>query len=340
MNRAAAAAVVAACLSGACAHRNVVGPATRSAAGAHRRPATAATPTSSVPPDAVLAPGAGDGEILLRVARLRAHPLGARVAPFLAAWPGWSDTLQAIAPHPVSDLDWIEVVGPVQPSGERMLARTAAADDATDTRIDALATGSTESARPLVDGDATHAAAARLDGSLRVVVRDEPHLVLASPAAAARALTRALSAARVTDPPGGDDGEILRADLPHPHDALPLLPAEVRRVRAHVDASPGGGADAVAELTCDDEASARRVAAALHAIVDRLDNAVVRLLTHDLLGHVRLDVAGSTVTARLSATRDQLESVLTLAAGMLPRSDEAGAGAGAAGAAPRPGAPR
>lgn len=320
MMRATATAVVVAFLSTACAHRSAATASTRSAGGAIPRAATAATPTTTAPPDAILAPGAEDGEVLLRIARLRAHPLGARIEPFLAAWPGWSDTLQAIAPHPVSNLDWIDVVGPAQPSGERMLARTAGADadDATDTRIEALATGSTESARPLVEGDAAHAAAARLDGSLRVVVRAEPHLVLASPAAAARALTRALSATRVTDPPGSDDGEILRADLPHPHDALPLLPAEVRRVRAHVDASPGGGADGVAELTCDDEASARRVAAALHAIVDRLDNAVVRLLTRDLFAHVRLQVAGSTVTARVSATRDELESVITLAAGFLP----------------------
>jgi hypothetical protein len=116
-------------------------------------------------------------------------------------------------------------------------------------------------------------------------------------------------------------------------------------VHARVSSRPGGAAEAIVELVCDDDAAAQRTAAALRALVARFDNAIVRMLTHGLFAHVSIEVAPSEssgdsnsqdhgqegqgqgqgqgqghaiVTARIAASREQLESLLPLAIGMLP----------------------
>ena len=51
---------------------------------------------------------------------------------------------------------------------------------------------------------------------------------------------------------------------------------------------------------------------------EQVNGMVVKLLTHDLLGGLSVEVAASTVRLRLPATREQLEALATLAFAMLP----------------------
>lgn len=261
----------------------------------------AATPASSAQPEpvplepsALLGRAASDDEILLRLSVARGHPLGGRLEPFILAWPGWGKTIRRISPHPVAELDWIDVVGPRDTDKERLSTRTAVEDAVVDTR---LAQGG--------------------DGTLRVVVRSQPHLVLASPPASAPALLAQLRNTRVLDPTAEAD-EGLRADVPDPHALSHYVPQEARRALVHVYSRPGGAAEARAELTCDDPAAAQRAADSLRSTVDGLNGLVVRLLTHDLLSGVSIDVSGPIVRLRLPASREQLEALATLASGMLP----------------------
>lgn len=248
-----------------------------------------------VEPAALLGRSAGDADILLRLSVARAHPLGERLEPFILAWPGWGKTIRRISPHPVSELDWIDVVGPRDTDKERLSTRTDVEDAVVDTR---LAQGG--------------------DGTLRVVVRSQPHLVTATPPASAPALLAQLRTTRVLDP-SADPDEGLRADVPDPHALSHYVPQEARRALVHVYARPGGAAEARAELTCDDAAAARRAAASLRGTVDGLNGLLVRMLTHDLLSGLSIDVSGPIVRLRLPASREQLEALATLASGMLPQ---------------------
>ena len=194
----------------------------------------------------------------------------------------------------MSELDWIDVVGPRDADKERLSARTAVEDAVVDGR---LAQGG--------------------DGTLRVVVRGQPHLVTASPPSSAPALQALLRTTRVLDPSAEQD-EGLRADVPDPHALSHYVPQEARRALIHVYSRPGGAAEARAELTCDDAAAAKRAAASLRSTVDGLNGIVVRMLTRDLLSGLSIDVSGPIVRLRLPASQEQLEALATLATGMLP----------------------
>jgi hypothetical protein len=270
--------------------------ASRGAAETRASSPAATTQPEPVPlePAALLGRSGDDAEVLLRLSVARGHPLGGRLEPFILAWPGWGKTLRRISPHPVAELDWIDVVGPRDPDKERLSTRTAVEDAVVDTR---LAQGG--------------------DGTLRVVVRSQPHLVTAAPPATAPALQAQLRKARVLDPSAEQD-EGLRADVPDPHALSHYVPQEARRALVHVYSRPGGAAEARVELTCDDAAAAQRAAASLRSTVDGLNGIVVRMLTRDLLGGLSIDVSGPIVRLRLPASQEQLEALATLASGMLP----------------------
>jgi hypothetical protein len=258
-------------------------------------PVAAPSRPAAVPIDTLLARTPEEGTVILRLSVARQHPLGARIEPFVLAWPGWSATLSSLISQPLADLDWIEIVGPKEPAQERLLMRTTVGDDILDARLKA-----------------------RSDGSLRVVERVQSHLVTALPPDGAPAMVQTLSSSRVLEPDDGDPDEALFVDFPHPHGVMLYVPEEARRAVVRVDSRPGGAAEGFADLTCDDDATASRMADALRARAESLNNLVVRLLTRDLLGGLVVTVEGPVVKLRLPATSEQLESLATLASARLP----------------------
>ena len=220
--------------------------------------------------------------------------MGPRLEPFVLAWPGWGATLRRVSQHPLAELDWIDIVGPRDTAKERMATRTRADDAAVDARL-----------------------ASSGDGSLRVMVRGQPHLVTAAPPDTSAALVATLGQSRVLDP-AADADECLRAELPHPHVFFKQIPEEARKATLTVLARPGGAAEARLALACDDMATAVRVAAELREEAGQVNGMVVKMLTHDLLGGLSVEIEGSEAKLRLPASREQLEALATLAAGMLP----------------------
>jgi hypothetical protein len=226
---------------------------------------------------------------------VRAHPLAPRLEPFVRAWPGWSTTLGSITQHPVADLEWIDVVGPKDATRERLATRTRAifGDDVVDTRLKS-----------------------RSDGTLRVVLRPRPHLVVAVSSDAAAAVEPALRASPLVDP-RADPDEGLAVDFPHPHEMLPQIPDEARRLAVRVYARPAGAAEALAEITCDDEAAATATATTLRDRAAAVNDVMVRLLTRDLLGGLVVEAHGPHVELRLPATAEQADALVTLATATL-----------------------
>lgn len=255
-----------------------------------------AAPPSRAPVtvEALLGRAPDEGSVLLRLGIVRAHPLGARVEPFVLAWPGWGATIASVSPHPVAELEWLAVIGPREPARERLMTRTAVDDAVIDARL-----------------------RDRRDGSLRVVVRGQPHAVVALPPDDAPAVVKALPTARLVEP-AGEGEEALHVDFPEPHRMLPQVPHDVRRLVLRAYSRPGGGGEAFADMTCDDAASAARVADELRERADRVNNVVVRVLTLDLLAGLSIAPEGPVVKLRLPATREQLQALATLAIGLLP----------------------
>jgi hypothetical protein len=286
--------------------------------------AVATAATADLEPEVDLDPGAalgrldGEGEILVRTDVLRGHAVGAHLGPIVGTWPGWRATLRALARDPVGDLEWIDVVGPTDPGRGRLLARLAddAADAALDGRLVALQARSAEPAASHVESGVT-AAAARLDGTLRVVFRAQPRIAAASPASRGVSLSHALARTRLHEPSSAPL-EAVRADVPQPHELVRLVPPAIGRMRAHVFALPGGDADANADGECATADDAARAGASLRDTIARQNSALVRMLTHGLLDALAVTVEGTTVKMRLHATREQLEAVVGLVSAMIP----------------------
>jgi len=257
--------------------------------------APAAPSKAAVSLDTLLGRTPEEGSVLLRLSVARQHPLGGLIVPFVLAWPGWGATIASITSQPLTDLEWIDVVGPKDPTHERMVMRTAAPDEAMDARLQM-----------------------RSDGSLRVVERGQPHLIAALPPDGAQATLQSLRSARVAEPDDSDADEALHVDFPNPHGVMLYVPANVRRAVVRADSRPGGAAEGFADLTFDDDATATRMAGELKARAESMNNVVVRVLTRDLLGGLVIAAEGPVVKLSLPATRGQLESLATLASAMLP----------------------
>jgi hypothetical protein len=331
----AAAASVLACGSGGEATGPALAPTAAPAASTAAPAASTAVPAASTaapaastaapPPEPVLDldPGpalgltADEGEILIRGDVLRGHAVGARVGPLLASWPGWRATFQAIARDPVTDLEWVDIVGPGDAKQGRMLARvTQGALAALDGRLVALQARSAEPANGHVE-PGVEAAAARLDGALRVVFRVQAAMVAVTPSARGPASSHVLARSRLRDP-ATPPFEAVRADVPRPHELVRAVPDDVARMKAVVFALPSGDADASAEGECLSPEGANRSMTMLRETIARQNNAIVRMMTHGLLDAIAIDVQGSTLKLHLHATRDQLEAVIGLALAMVP----------------------
>lgn len=155
------------------------------------------------------------------------------------------------------------------------------------------------------------------DGSLRVALRPEPHLVTAVPPDGAAALTAALRGAHVVDPKAEAD-EGVRALLPQPHTFFKQIPEDAQSALLRVLSRPDGGALAEVELTCADPAHTEKVASSIREQVDHANNFLVRMVTKDLLGGLTVRTDATTVKISLPASRVQLEALAALAAAFVP----------------------
>jgi hypothetical protein len=273
-------------------------------------PTSTSTSTSTSVEDAL----AGDGEVFVRLDVVRGNPVGSRMGVVLGLWPGWHGTLEAIAADPLTDLDWVDVRGSGKATEHLIAVLSIPAngrDDADlDARLLALQARSAEPGASHVDGSMS-AAAARLDGVLRVVFHPRAHVVAAAPVGLGPALSREL-AEHVVLAPRTEPGEAVYADVVHPRGAMPWLPEEVERLRVRVLARPDGGAEASAQGDCGSADAADHAAAAVRALIARLNGPMVRMLTSDLLGGIVITTAASRVDAFIPASREQLEAILAL----------------------------
>jgi hypothetical protein len=318
--RARLAIVVAAALVLSCAGHGAGRMVTAPANAANRGGGAGGAAPRPAPIDAAtaLARTAEESVVLVRTGVLRRHPVGTHLGALLAAWQGWRATLAGIAPDPIRDLEWLEVVGPAAAASQRMMARSNVDDATLDGRIARIAAKSTEDPREVVRGDAP-AAVARLDGTLRAVLRARPHLVAIVPRDAAPSVSATLTHTEVLEP-ADDDHEAVRAEIVRPSGADSPLPDTVRAVHLQVLARDDGGADAIAQGECVDAGAAAHVADDARDRVARANGLIVHALTKGILDGLTVSSEGPIVTVKIAATRDQLEATAAIVSAVLGSS--------------------
>jgi hypothetical protein len=159
------------------------------------------------------------------------------------------------------------------------------------------------------------AALAHADRADRVIFRPQPHLLAVVPPSAAARLARVLVSARLREHP--HHGEAMYLRVVDPHHPLPEIPESVTELRLRVVPRPDAGADVLVDGDTKDADAAFLAADGVRRMIRRHNDAFTSLVTHGLLDHVGVTTDGSTVKLRLTATRDQIETMVTLVGGFL-----------------------
>ena len=260
----------------------------------------------------------------LDVTKFRDHPVGKNLGPLVAAMPQWQELMQGIVDDPVREIDWVYLVGPSlnDTAKDVIVIHHSLSDEAIERAIDKLHQRST-SVVPYDTGvPGVKATFGNFDQGPRVILRAQPHLIVIVPPELAAKAAGVLTTARVKTPEGA--GEALRLWLRDPHAAVPYIPRDVVEMTVVVMPREDGGLDASGDGTCADEPAAARAEARVRALLDHFDNFVVRALTRNILGSVKVSHDGAVVHARLAASREQVETVLSFIATYLGTGIDAG----------------
>jgi len=152
------------------------------------------------------------------------------------------------------------------------------------------------------------------DRAERVILRPQPHLLAVVPPSFAERNARALAGARLAEPAAGDAVYLRLVD---PHHPMPEIPESITEMRMRVVPRVDAGADVFVECDTSDADAASQAAEGIRRMVRRHNDAITSLLTHGLFDHVGVTSDASTVKVHLTATRDQIETVVALVGDLL-----------------------
>jgi hypothetical protein len=243
---------------------------------------------------------------------IRRHPVGARLGYLLRGIPQWDDFMSGTDIDPVRDTDWVLISGPSlrNTSRDMVLIHYSAPDRVVDRAVQ-IVSGKYEHGGPFDAGvPGVKASLAHADRAERVILRPRPHLLAVVPPSAAHRAARALVSGRLDE--HIHPGEAMYLRLLDPHHPMPEIPESITEMRMRILPTAGAGADVWIEGDTRDQDTAAQAAEEIGRVVRRHNDAFTSLLTHGLLDHVGVGFTGSTVKVHLAATRDQIETVVTL----------------------------
>lgn len=278
----------------------------------------------------------------VNVARIREHPIGARMGPILQAIPQWHDFLKGapIPVDPIRDTDWILIYGPslIHTERDAVLVRYNVTDDAVDTTILAIARtydkgGPYDAGVPGVKASLGYA-----DNAQRVFLRPQSKLLVIVPPSHAR---EAALTFRRQAPRGPSANEAMRLVVHHPSNQISIpglkFSQSMTELRLWIVPRADGGAHVHVEGDCVDAEAALDSAERLTELLKRQNSIGVRIATRGLLNNAAVVASGSKITLHIAASQEQLEAVLQLVAAAVGArvAPPAGGGGGAA-ATPAP----
>jgi hypothetical protein len=177
------------------------------------------------------------------------------------------------------------------------------------------------------------------DRSERVILRPASHVLIVVPPKDAAKVARQVMGARIQ--PNAHPGDAVYWKFMHPHQMLHELPDSISEMRLRVVPRADGSADVLAEGDTPDADAAQSASADVARFARRHNDALTSLLTHGLFDRVQVTTEGNLVKAHLTASLDQIATVVSLVAGFLGvrEPSEASSGGAPSAAAPPPGVP-
>lgn len=255
--------------------------------------------------------------LVIDVAAIRANPVGAQMGYLVHGIPQWQDLLSGTRIDPLRDTDWLVISGPsfVNTARDVVLVHYSAPDPIVDRAVLSLA-HRYPGGGPMDAGVAgVRAFLAHADRAERVILRPQPRVLAVVPPSAAHRVARQLSGARIAAPIRAGDALYLR--FVSPHRALPELSEAIQEMRMRVTPRDDGGADVYVEGDTTDAEHASSAANDLAQFVRRHDDPITSLVTHGILDRVEVMTEGPVVKAHLTATRDQLATLMALVGDVL-----------------------
>lgn len=258
--------------------------------------------------------GPANVSLLVNISVIRGTPVGSKVGPLLSGIPRWKDVIQSAngKVDPLRDTEWILVSGPslIDTSRDAIFIRYTAPDSAVEGAVAAVASkydqgGPIDAGAPGVKAWLAHA-----DGAERVMMRVQPKVLIVVPKASVATFSRAKINPRV------QPGEAVRLVLNDPTKQIKILrgvkiDGTISQLRmVVVPRASDGGADLTVEGDCTTEADAVAVADAMNDLISRQNTIVVRALTRGLLNHAHVTADGTHINLRLSASKDQIDSMV------------------------------
>jgi hypothetical protein len=243
---------------------------------------------------------------------IRTHPVGARMGYLLRAIPQWDDFMRGTDLDPVRDTDWLVISGPSLRNTARdvVLIHYSASDAIVDRAVRLVSSKYDRGGAFDAGVRGVRAVLAHADRAERVILRPEPHVLAVVPPSHAEKSARALVANPVMR--HIHPGEAMYLRLVDPHHPMPEIPESITEMRMRVVPRPDEGADVFIEGDTKDGEEAALAADGIRRMVRRHNDALTSLLTHGLLDHVDVGIDGRRVKARVTATRDHIETLVTL----------------------------
>jgi len=271
----------------------------------------------------LISAGTVNVQLLVNVAVIRQHPVGARMGPLFHAIPQWADFMKGsqAAVDPIRDTEWIFIYGPslVHTDRDAVFVRYSISDEIVDTAVEAIARrydkgGAYDAGVPGVKASLGHA-----DNAERVFLRGAPKTLVIVPKDKAQPFARLakLGINKKVQP-----GEAMRLIVNDPWKQVSIpglkFSNSLTQLRLWIVArASDGGADVFLEGDCTDEAAALDVADALTELIKRQNSLIVRAATRGVLNNARVTTDGSQIKSQLSASSDQLEALLQGVGAML-----------------------
>ncbi len=271
--------------------------------------------------------------LIVNVAVIRSHPVGARMGPLLTGIPQWRDFLKGSQADPIRDTDWILIYGPslIHTERDAVIVHYSIGDDVVDKAVESIVKrydkGSAfDAGVPGVKASLGHA-----DNAERVFLRGQPHVLTIVPKDKANDFAKLMKRSSIQ--PKVRPGEAVRLIVKDPWKQISIpglkFAESLKELRLWVvPRTSDGGADVYVEGDCTSEAAAVDNADALTTLVKHTNNLGVRFATSGLLNHARVEADGTHIRMHVSASPQQLEAILQGAGALLGATIAPASGAG------------
>jgi hypothetical protein len=304
------------------------------------------TPAEMLGMSNIVTAGKVNVTLLVNLAVIRQHPVGARMSPLLTGIPQWNDFIHGAETKldPLQATDWIFIFGPslIHTDRDAVFVRLNIPDAQTDRIIDTVSRLSTTRGGAFDAGvPGIHAAKTFADNGDRVMMRLQPGVVLVVPPDKAPEFARVYKRASI--PTRVRPNEAMRMTVVDPWRQISIpnlkFPNTLSELRFWIiPHNDDGTADVYGEGDCGTPDAAKDVADVMREIVRRQNSSMlVRIATRGLLNGMEIEPQGSQVKLHLPANREQLEALLGLVAAQL--GVQVAPAPGASGTAGAPGAP-